>query len=94
MIEAIRAGYAQRAGTATPYPDFHDIRAMVKAIMYERQGRNDDSLIEILRDLSEFNQFWKHGDTIAPLERLTNRTLLIDVHAMPVLKGTGGISGD
>ena len=85
LTEAIRAGYAQRTGTATPYPDFNDIRAMVKA-MYEEQGRNDDSLIEILRDLSEFNLFWKHGDTTAPLERLTNRTLLIDVHAMPVLK--------
>lgn len=85
LTEAIRAGYAQRAGTATPYPDFHDIRAIVAA-MYEEQGRNDDSLIEILRDLSEFNLFWKHGDTAPPLERLTNRTLLIDVHAMPVLK--------
>jgi DNA sulfur modification protein DndE len=85
LTEAIRAGYAQRAGTATPYPDFHDIRAIVKA-MYEDQGRNDDSLIEILRDLSEFNLFWKHGDTAAPMECLTNRTLLIDVHAMPVLK--------
>jgi len=85
LTEAIRAGYAQRAETATPYPDFHDIHAIVKA-MYEEQGRNDDSLIEILRDLSRFNLFWKHGDTTAPMERLTNRTLLIDVHTMPVLK--------
>ena len=54
--------------------------------MYEDQGKNDDSLIEILRDLSTFHLFWNHGDEAAPLERLTNRTLLIDVHAMPVLK--------
>ena len=85
LTEAIRAGYAQRAGTAASYPDFHDILAIASR-MYEEQGKNDDSLIEILRDLSEFNLFWKHGDTAAPLERLTNRTLLIDVHAMPVLK--------
>ena len=85
LTEAIRAGYAQRAETAAAYPDFHDICAIVKA-MYEEQGRNDDSLIEILRDLSDFNLFWKHGDTATPLERLTNRTLLVDVHAMPVLK--------
>lgn len=85
LTEAIRAGYAQRAGTAAPYPDFHDILA-IAAKTYETQGRNDDSLIEILRDLADFNLFWKHGDTVAPLERLTNRTLLIDVHAMPVLK--------
>ena len=39
-----------------------------------------------MRDLATFNLFWKHGDGAAPLERLCNRTLLIDLHAMPVLK--------
>ena len=85
LTEAIRAGYAQRAETAAPYPDFQDILA-IAARMYEDQGKNDDSLIEILRDLATFNLFWKHGDSAAPLERLSNRTLLIDLHAMPVLK--------
>ncbi len=85
LTEAIRAGYAQRAGTDAPYPDFQDILAIADQ-MYEDQGRNDDSLIEILRDLATFNLFWKHGDGTAPMEHLTQRTLLIDVHAMPVLK--------
>ena len=85
LTEAIRVGYAQRAGTDVPYPDFHDI-LKIAAQMYQDQGRNDDSLIEILRDLADFNLFWKHGDGAAPMERLTQRTLLIDVHAMPVLK--------
>jgi len=43
-------------------------------------------LIEVLRDLSDFNLFWKHGDEVPPMDRISNRTLLIDVHAMPVLK--------
>lgn len=85
LTEAIRAGYAQRAATDAPYPDFQDL-LNIAAQMYEEQGRNDDSLIEILRDLATFNLFWKHGDGTAPMERLTQRTLLIDVHAMPVLK--------
>lgn len=85
LTEVIRAGYAQRAGTDAPYPDFQDILNIV-AKMYEDQGRNDDSLIEILRDLATFNLFWKHGDGTAPMERLTQRSLLIDVHALPVLK--------
>ena len=85
LTEAIRAGYAQHAETATPYPDFQDILSIATQ-MYEDQSRNADSLIEILRDLATFNLFWKHGDATPPLERLTNRTLLIDVHAMPVLK--------
>ena len=30
--------------------------------------------------------FWRHGSDVAPIDRLSNRTVLIDVHAMPVLK--------
>lgn len=85
LTEAIRAAYAQRAGSATPYPDFHDVYRIVAA-MYEEDNKKDDSLIEVLRDLSDFDLFWRHGSDVAPIDRLSNRTLLIDVHAMPVLK--------
>lgn len=85
LTEAIRAAYAKRSGSETPYPDFQDVLEIAVA-MYEEQNKKDDSLIEVLRDLSDFNLFWKHGDEVPPIERLTNRTLLIDVHAMPVLK--------
>jgi len=85
LTEAIRAAYAQRADSAAPYPDFHDVYRMVAA-MYEADNKKDDSLIEVLRDLSDFDLFWRHGSDVAPIERLSNRTLLIDVHAMPVLK--------
>lgn len=85
LTEAIRAAYAQRADSAAPYPDFHDVYQMVAA-MYEEDNKKDDSLIEVLRDLSDFDLFWRHGSDVAPIDRLSNRTLLIDVHAMPVLK--------
>ena len=85
LTEAIRAAYAQRAESAAPYPDFHDVYRMVAA-MYEEDNNKDDSLIEVLRDLSDFDLFWRHGSDVAPIDRLSNRTLLIDVHAMPVLK--------
>ena len=85
LTEAIRAAYAQRAESAAPYPDFHDVYRMVAA-MYEEDNKKDDSLIEVLRDLSDFDLFWRHGSDLAPIDRLSNRTLLIDVHAMPVLK--------
>lgn len=55
-------------------------------LMYEQQNKKDDSLIEVLRDLADFELFWRHGDDVPPIDRLSNRTLLIDVHAMPVLK--------
>ena len=85
LIEAIRAGYAKRADSEAPYPDFHDIM-QIAALMYEKQNKKDDSLIEVLRDLSGFGLFWKHGDEFPPMDRISNRTLLIDLHAMPVLK--------
>ena len=85
LTEAIRAAYIQRGETASPYPDFHDVYQMVTA-MYEADNKKDDSLIEVLRDLSDFDLFWRHGNDVAPIDMLSNRTLLIDVHAMPVLK--------
>jgi DNA sulfur modification protein DndE len=85
LTEAIRAAYAQRAGSPAPYPDFHDVYQIVSR-MYEEDNKKDDSLIEVLRDLAEFDLFWRHGSDIQPIDRLSNRTILIDVHAMPVLK--------
>ena len=85
LTEAIRAGYAKRAASDSPFPDFQDILE-IAAAAYEEDGKKDDSLIEVLRDLSDFDLFWKHGSENQPIEKLSNRTLLIDVHAMPVLK--------
>jgi DNA sulfur modification protein DndE len=85
LTEAIRAAYAQRADTSAPYPDFHDVYQMVSS-MYEEDNKRDDSLIEVLRDLADFDLFWRHGSDIPPIDRLSSRTILIDVHAMPVLK--------
>ncbi|MBU2541730.1 MAG: DndE family protein [Candidatus Omnitrophica bacterium] len=85
LTETIRAAYSRRANTDKPYPDFRDVYEIAR-ITYEEQGKRDDSLIEVLRDLSDFDLFWSHGSEIPPIERLTDRTLLIDVHTMPVLK--------
>ena len=85
LTEAIRAAYAKRAGTAAPYPDFPDILEIAVAA-YEEDGKKDDSLIEVLRDLSDFDLFWRHGREGTPMDRVSTRSMLIDVHAMPVLK--------
>lgn len=85
LTEAIRAAYAKRADSAAPYPDFPDILEIAVAA-YEEDGKRDDSLIEVLRDLSDFELFWRHGSEGAPMDRVSNRSILIDMHAMPVLK--------
>lgn len=60
LTEAIRDAYAKRAGSAAPYPDFPDVLEVATAA-YEEDGKKDDSLIELLRDLSDFDLFWRHG---------------------------------
>jgi DNA sulfur modification protein DndE len=85
LTEAIRAAYAMRAGSSTPYPDFHDVLHLALKT-YEDDNKKDDSLIEVLRDLADFDLFWRHGSEVPPIDRLSNRTMLIDLHVMPVLK--------
>lgn len=87
LTEAIVAGYASRAlmSPNQPFPDFADILQIAVA-NYENEGKNDDTLIEVLRDLANFNLFWAHGSSVPPIEKVSNRTMIIDVHKMPVLK--------
>lgn len=85
LTEALRVAYAKRADSARPYPDFHDV-LKIATTMYEDDKKKDDSLIEVLRDLATFDLFWRHGSNTPPIDSLSNRTMLIDVHAMPVLK--------
>ncbi len=85
LTEAIVAGYAMRAGSENPFPDFNDILELALTA-YEEEGKRDDSLIEVLRDLANFNLFWSHGSSLPPMEKISNRSMIIDVHKMPVLK--------
>jgi hypothetical protein len=85
LTEAIMAAYAKRASSKHPYPDFQDVLELA-TMVYEEEGKRDDSLIEVLRDLANFNLFWSHGDSVKPIDKLSNRSMIIDVHAMPVLK--------
>lgn len=85
LTEAIVAGYAMRANSEKPFPDFNDVLELALAA-YEEEGKRDDSLIEVLRDLANFNLFWSHGSSLPPMDKISNRSMIIDVHKMPVLK--------
>jgi DNA sulfur modification protein DndE len=85
LTEAIMSAYGKRSAGKVPYPDFQDILE-IATLNYEDEGKRDDSLIEVLRDLANFNLFWSHGSSVKPIDKLSNRTMIIDVHAMPVLK--------
>jgi DNA sulfur modification protein DndE len=85
LTEAITAAYAKRASSSHPYPDFQDVLELA-LMAYEEDKKKDDTLIEVLRNLANFNLFWSHSHTVKPIEKLSNRSMIIDVHAMPVLK--------
>jgi DNA sulfur modification protein DndE len=85
LIDAIQSAYAKRAKSEKPYPDFQDVYEMA-SLIYDEERKNPDSLIEVLRDLAGFGLFWKHGDSNEPFERISNRSLIIGLNKMPVLK--------
>lgn len=83
LTEAIKKAYEKHANTEMPYPDFKDVYDIATAAYKDKK---DDSLIEVLRDISQFNLFWSHDSELPPIKKLIEHTFLIDVHAMPVLK--------
>lgn len=85
LTEAIVAGYEARKGTDMPFPDFNDIIEITLS-NYEAENKKDDTLIEVLRDLAQFDLFWSHKSVVSPLDKISNRTMVIDIHKMPVLK--------
>lgn len=85
LQQAIRRAYEVRSATQPRYPDFREVFAMAQTI-YEEEGKRDDSLIEILRDLSSFRLFWEHGNEAALIDRISERTVIVDLHRLPVLK--------
>jgi DNA sulfur modification protein DndE len=85
LTEAIRRAYERRSAQEQPFPDFREVLTIVQE-MYEADNRRDDSLIEILRDLSSFSLFWHHGSELPLIDRISERTMVIDLHELPVLK--------
>ncbi len=85
LQEAIRRAYDLRSARQPRYPDFREVFEIAEA-MYEEDSKRDDTLIEILRDLSSFKLFWEHSNATALIDRISERTLIIDLHSLPVLK--------
>ena len=67
------------------YPDFREVLSIVRD-RYAHDNKKDDSLIEILRRLSDFHLFWEHGSDQPLIDRISEQTCLVDLHQLPVLK--------
>ena len=85
LTDIIVKAYKSRKGEDMPFPDFNDILILAQE-SYEENFKNDDSLIEILRDLSKFNLFWSHVSDAKPFDKISDKSMVIDIHTMPVLK--------
>lgn len=85
LSDAIRKAYNNRRNKQLPFPDFDEVLS-ITLDLYEAEGRKEDSLIEVLKDLANFDLFWKHGNDIPPIDKVSSHTFLVDLHNMPVLK--------
>ena len=85
LTDIIKVGYESRSSKKSKYPDFREICAIAETF-YESDKRKRDTLIEVLKDLAQFHLFWEHGDTEQPIESLTEKSMIIDLHELPVLK--------
>lgn len=85
LSDKIREAYLLRSTSDLKFPDFNELYNIVKN-SYEDENKKDDSLIEILKDLSQFNLFWHHGCNEKLISSCVEDSFIVDLHKMPVLK--------
>lgn len=85
LADKIKDAYALRSDENLKFPDFNELYKLVKD-SYTSENRKDDSLIEILKDLSQFNLFWSHGCNENLILNGVESSFIVDLHKMPVLK--------
>ncbi len=85
LTDIIKKGYKSRSGFNVKYPDFKEICNIAEKD-YEADGKKLDTLMETLKDLAQFHLFWQHGDSNNPINSIAAKTMVIDLHELPVLK--------
>jgi len=85
LTDIIKTGYDNRNDKTIRYPDFREIFEIAETL-YESDERKRDTLIETLKDLAQFHLFWEHSDKENPIEVLSEKSVVIDLHELPVLK--------
>jgi len=85
LSRAIERAYANRETEERRYPDFAELLQIVLED-YEAEGKREDTLTEILRDLANFNLFWSHSQGDEPISSLLDRALVVDLSGLSVLK--------
>lgn len=82
LVRAIVKAYEHRRENKLKYPDLREVYSIIQA-NYEEENKKEDTLTEVMRQLSEFDLFWSHGSKKEPIRNLTERTLIIDLSRLP-----------
>jgi len=85
LTEAIKQAYQAREKFDKKYPDFREVAEIVKEL-YSKNKKNPDSLTEILKDFSDFGLFWDHNNKEQLIDKVSEKTFIVDLHQLPVLK--------
>lgn len=85
LVKAIRIAYKNRENQELKYPDLQEVYSIVREI-YENKGKKEDTLTEVMRQLSEFSLFWEHETGDELIKSLIDRTIIVDLSKLPVLK--------
>lgn len=85
LTDIIQQAYQTRIKSDLKYPDFQEVYEIAQDL-YDSEKKKKDTLIEKLKDLSEFKLFWSHGSKQKLIEQFHLKTLIIDIHELPILK--------
>ncbi len=86
LVECIRESYRRAADSAAlGEPDLALLYDVLRG-HYASQSKAADTLHEVCRRLAEFRLFWQAGSGREVFGNLLEKTLVIDLHGLPVLR--------
>ncbi len=85
LNDAILGGFEMMHSEKTPFPDFEILRQEIDAQYFIINNWKPDTLTEIVRQLTDFKVF-AANDSAEMWNSLTNRTVVIDLHGLTVLR--------
>lgn len=86
LNDAILSGFEMMRGTKSPFPDFEILRQEIDTQYFILNNWKPDTLTEIVRQLTDFKIFSKSDDGAEMWNSLTDRTVIIDLHGLTVLR--------
>lgn len=85
LQDAILECYEDRKELENKFPDFNELFEKITK-KYEDSNLQKDSLIETLRNLSDFELFWDHKTWWELIDKIYNETFILDLSKLNTLK--------